>query len=73
MSGLEETATETVKLILCMLRERFELTKSKDEQKAKDAERNEKMLTHEKFVLRLQVKRESLDEKAKMRYDRKVS
>ena len=34
LSGLEETATETDKITFCMLRERFESTKSNDEQKA---------------------------------------
>lgn len=70
LSGLEEAASETDKLIICMLRERFELSRLKDEQKAKDSERNEKMLTHEKFVLGRQVKRESQDEKVKIRHDR---
>lgn len=68
---MEETATETDKLILCMQRKRFKLTKSKDEQKAKDAEWNKILLPPGKFVLGLQVKRESQDEKDKMRYDRK--
>lgn len=57
LSHLEEEATETEKLILSMLQEKFESAKAKDEQKAKDQARNEKMLTHERNMLARQDKR----------------
>jgi hypothetical protein len=58
LSHLEEDGTQTEKLILSMLREKFETARAKDEQKAKDTERNEKMLTHERTMLARQDKRE---------------
>ena len=51
LSGLEEEPTEIEKLVLDMLKERYETAKAKDEQKAKDKIRNEKMLTHERSIL----------------------
>lgn len=57
LSGLEEEPTEIEKLVLDMLKERYETAKAKDEQKAKDKIRNEKMLTHERSILLRQDKK----------------
>lgn len=60
LSGLDEEPSEIEKLVLQMLRERFETAKVKEEQKAKDTERNEKMLTHERKMLARQDKEEDM-------------
>ena len=63
LSGLPEEPTPTEQLILNMLKQKFDMTKSKEEQKAKDAERNKKMLTHEKNILAwMDRKEEPVDE-----------
>lgn len=51
LSGLPEEPSRSEKLILEMLKQKFDLAKTKEEQKVKDAERNKKMLTHEKNIL----------------------
>jgi hypothetical protein len=56
LSGLEEEPSEVEKLILDLLKERFDTKKAKDEQSLKDKIRNEKMLTHEKTMLKRQEK-----------------
>lgn len=56
LSGLEEEPSEVEKLVLDLLKERFETKKAKDEQTLKDKIRNEKMLTHEKSMLKRQDK-----------------
>lgn len=62
LSGLEEEPSEVEKLIIDMLKEKFDYGKSKDEQKLKDKVRNEKMLTHEKSMLNRQDKNSSVAE-----------
>ena len=56
LSCLEEEPSALEKLVLDLLKERYETSKAKDEQKAKDKIRNEKMLTHEKSMLQRQDK-----------------
>ena len=56
LSSLEEEPSPLEKLVLDLLKERYETSKAKDEQKAKDKIRNEKMLTHEKSMLQRQDK-----------------
>lgn len=56
LSGLEEEPSDVEKLILDLLKERFDTKKAKDEQSVKDQIRNEKMLTHEKTMLKRQDK-----------------
>ena len=56
LSGLEAEPTDVEKLILDLLKERFDTKKAKDEQTLKDKIRNEKMLTHEKSILKWQDK-----------------
>lgn len=56
LSCLEEEPSPLEKLVLDLLKERYETSKAKDEQKAKDKIRNEKMLTHEKSMLQRQDK-----------------
>lgn len=51
LSGLDEEPSELDKLVLTMLKERFETAKAKEDQKVKDKERNDKMITHEKKML----------------------
>ena len=61
LSGLEEEPSELEKLVLTMLKERFETTKAKEDQKVKDKERNDKMITHEKKMLARQDRHEEED------------
>ena len=58
LSGLDEETSEKEKLTMDMLKQTFNMVKSKEEQKAKDVERNEKMLTHEKNMLATGQKRQ---------------
>lgn len=56
LSALEEEPSDLDKLVLDLLKERFETKKAKEEQAVKDKIRNDKMLTHEKYMLQRQDK-----------------
>ena len=56
LSGLDEEPSEIEKLVLQMLKERFESAKAKEDQKVKERERNQKMLTHERNMIARQDK-----------------